>query len=322
MLMRKLGLLSAGLGALLANHAVAQHATAESKPRSGDNAAVGLQEQGKSVDPFSRLESFVGARVRLFGDDDAEGAVKSGNKEGKGEESNATPTLVPVVSRLVIDTSDGSVEAAIISTGDWVGSPDKLLLVPMSAMRRDTQVRDTTAMAGPEMILGATRGRLATLPAFDMKDVDKRGIVAVVQDALAAWEKSGKSGGDAAETHPASARRSSEPGNTATTLILAEQIRPAQVRARDGKLGTIKECFADNDCQRLRFVVVTADGTDLLLPYSALHFVHRTDGDEWLIDQPARSLRENSVEYKKPPDRLIDPSAAQRAVDAHRISKR
>lgn len=319
MIMQKLGPLSAGLCALLAHHAVAQHATTESKPRSSDSVAVGIQDQGKSVDPFSRLESFVGARVRLFGEDDAENADKSGKTDSQGD---AIKTLAPVVSRLVLDTSDGSVEAAIISTGDWVGSPDKLLVVPMSAMRRDTQVRDTGAMAGPEMILGATRGRLATLPAFDMKDVEKRGLVAVVQDALAAWEKSGKPDGDAAEAHPASARRTGEPSDTATTLILAEQIRPAQVRASDGKFGTIKECFADSDCHRLRFVVVTADGTDLLVPFSALHFVHRTDGDEWLIDQPARSLRENGVEYQKPADRLIDPSAAQRAVDAHRISKR
>ncbi|MBI5849413.1 MAG: hypothetical protein HZB39_00005 [Planctomycetes bacterium] len=222
----------------------------------------------------------------------------------------------------MLDTSDGSVVAAVLSTGDWVGSPDKLLVVPMSAMHRDTKVRDTDAMAGPEMILSATRARLATLPAFDTKDVEKRGLVAVVQDALTAWEKSARPGSDAAEAQPASAGRSGETGTIATTLILAEQIRPAQVRARDGKFGTVKECFADSDCRRLRFVVVTADGTDLLVPFSALHFVHRTDGDEWLIDQPATALRENSVEYKKPADRLIDPSAAQRAVDAHRISKR
>lgn len=301
---------------LLASLTLAQRVTLESPPRPASANAAAPQEKDRTNDPYARLDSFVGARLRLATDSpskddkDASGATKE-----KGD----PPSPAAQVVHLIVDAANGSIEFAAITTGDWLGSPPRQIVVPMSAIQLDRASTGQEMDSRPALILSATRERLATLPAFDDATIAKRGLPDIVQDARDAWERPAKANAEEDGARPASASLSKAAAEL-PRWVMGERVRSLPAAASDEKLGSITECLVDNECRRLRFFVVTTKDASLLVPFSAFRLTNQSDHLTWLLDLPCKQIHENGVEYKKPERGLIDLGAATKALGAYRRS--
>lgn len=87
--------------------------------------------------------------------------------------------------------------------------------------------------------------------------------------------------------------RSGQPlwAETASSCFLASKIDGAKVKASNEKLGSVKELYLDPTAQQVAFFTVSADGGDLVVPFSAATFdkdcvLHLTQTAEQLKTAP------------------------------------
>lgn len=248
-------------------------------------------------DPHAPLQDLIGTTVRLA-------SPKPRDPEpdpGRGAAAPAPGGAQSAITRIVLDADDGSIDWVVIGTAAWLGLPERHVAVPRDALRGTTSATDEKRR---EFVLDATTERLATQPAFEDEGLAKRGLAALVNEAREAWQRSG---GRVDET---------------ASPLLAESIRPAPVHARDGRFGAIHEVFSDDRGRRARFVIVRSEGTNWLMPFTALRWTPGDDEACWVIDRPAAALRESGIRYEKPADCLIDPKAAEAAQAAFARSAR
>ncbi len=305
-----------GISLLLATTSFAQQRALESAPRPASGEVAGPQHQDRDSDPYARLDVFVGARLRL-----ASESVSAGDKDASGANNNSErSSITPRIAHLIVDASDGSIDFAAITTGDWLGAPPRQILVPMTAIQLDRTSTSRDADAKPTLILSATRERVATLPAYDDATIAKRELADVVHEAQEAWERPPTAKAEEDGARPASASRSksdSEPPR----WVMGERVRSIPPAANDEKLGSITECIVDRECQRIRFLVVADKEANLLVPFSAFRLTNRSDQLTWLLDLPCKQVHEHGVAYEKPSHGIVDLAAATKALGAYKRSE-
>lgn len=72
---------------------------------------------------------------------------------------NAAGEDLGEIKDLMIDTTNGTIQYAVLSFGGWLGMGDKLFAVPWDAMRLDTENHC--------LVLDVSRERLKDAPGFD-----------------------------------------------------------------------------------------------------------------------------------------------------------
>ncbi|MFO1050915.1 MAG: hypothetical protein U1F36_01715 [Planctomycetota bacterium] len=271
-------------------------------------AALHAQEQPKA-DPHCTLRGLLGAPVRLAAE--AEGPPDT-VKDATAPQKTARASI----ARIAIDVGSGTLSHFVIDVAALDGGPEKQVAIPASAMRRDA-----SAVPRVAFLLDTTREKLATLPAFLAKDLDKQGLDTLLDRADAAW-----SGGTAQATEAVAKKAEGEsakgedrkPGTDAPPAaiarhLLAGSLLGAVVLARKDVFGRVGEVFTDAAARRAEFATVLAGDEVLLMPFPALEPMAGERVSTLCVDCSAEMLRKDGVRYQKPVDALLDPKSCEAA---------
>ncbi|MEZ5964557.1 MAG: PRC-barrel domain-containing protein [Planctomycetota bacterium] len=266
-----------------------------------DKEAIAAQERALHYTATSKL---LGAEIRM-----APGAEERQEAASEGEQAKRPKAKLDEV---LIDGHTGELQYAVVSFGGFIGIGDKTVLVPCKQLRWNPSME--------RFELNWTEDQLKAKPEFDLDEACKNGL-----DSSCSVDAQGNRG--VAKTEEAAVEKSTKAvegtplAMSATRLRRASELDGYTVYANADKYGAVEDLIIDRDQHKVVLAVVShggtlgVGGTSLLVPFKALQLC--TLEKESVLCVPGCTSKDldGSVRYEKPKNGVVDPLAAQRALD-------
>jgi sporulation protein YlmC with PRC-barrel domain len=232
------------------------------------------------------------------------------------------------VAELVVSTHGGEIVCAALSVGKLVGGSDKIVLVPMTA------VKPAMVDKRPGFALRMTKAEIEALPPFEIRKAESEGLDKAVEQARglgtggAAPKSKEPPGKEAGEKEggqdpidpkgPAGARGA--PGKAgAPEYVLSGMLRNCAVEASDKECGKVQDAAVELGTNAVGYLIVSRSeaaggGAGLMLvPYRACQWTHAESKEALKLGKSIEQLKA-APEYKKP-EKTIATADQMRAAD-------
>lgn len=238
---------------------------------------------------------------------------------GAAEKAGAAESPKGKVAELVLSTHGGEIACAAISVGKLIGQGEKIVLVPMTA------VRPAMVDKRPGFVLRMTKAEIETLPPFEIRKAESEGLDKAVEQARGlgsggAVAKGKPAGGDPGEkAGPAGAREASAK-SAMPEYVLSGVLKGCAVEASDKEFGKVQDAAVELGSNAVGYLIVSrAEGAggaaaQTLVPFRACQWTHAESKDALRLGKPMEQLK-SAPEYKKP-EKGVATAEQMRAADA------
>jgi sporulation protein YlmC with PRC-barrel domain len=289
--------------------------------RTQDPRVTSDQKQNyEGTDRWASTSKLIGAKVRMMPGVEA--------RREAAEEGDAAKRPEGKIDELLTDCHTGEVQYAVVSFGGFIGIGDKTVLVSAKDLRWNQPTE--------RFELSASEDQLKAMPDFDIATAEKHGFdsstaymnpARVGERDARAEEASGRDTRDARDASGTTDRKVERVMVEGTTfhLVPARLCRVTKlddypVYSGTEKWGKVTDLLVDRNENRISLAVVShgttlgMGGKDYLVPFTNLKTCV-SGNDTVLCSPPAAATKlESSVIYEKPKTGVVDPAAAQRAM--------
>jgi sporulation protein YlmC with PRC-barrel domain len=274
----------------------------------------------EGTDRWTSVSQLLGAKVRMLPGAEA--------RREAADEGDAAKRPEGKIDEILTDCHTGELQYAVVSFGGFIGIGDKTVLVSCKDLRWNQALE--------RFELSASEDQLKAMPDFDINTAEKHGFdesTAYMNPARAgerdarAEDAAGRTGRDARDASTTTGTRTERVMVEGTTfhLVPARLCRVSKlddyaVYSGAEKWGKVQDLIVDRNANRISLAVVShgttlgMGGKDYLVPFTNLKPCV-SGNDTVLCSPPAAATKlEASVVYEKPKTGIVDPAAAQRAL--------
>ena len=197
------------------------------------------------------------------------------------------------VTDLVISTSDGQIACAALSVGKLLGTDERVILVPATA------VKCTMVEERPVYAIQLTKAEIAAIAPFDAKKEGAEGLDRAVERARGLGAPSGARPKDAKGTASGS-----------STYALSSQLIACPVNASDTEFGKVHDGVVEPSRQTISYLIVSRSGaasvgtTMHVVPFKACQCACADGRTSLKLGKTSDQLK-TAPEYKKPEQGLV-----------------
>jgi len=197
------------------------------------------------------------------------------------------------VTDLVISTSDGQIACAALSVGKLLGTDERVILVPATA------VKCTMVEERPVYAIQLTKAEIAAIAPFDAKKEGAEGLDRAVERARGLGAPSGARPKDAKGTASGS-----------STYALSSQLIACPVNASDTEFGKVHDGVVEPSRQTISYLIVSRSGaasvgtTMHVVPFKACQCACADGRTSLKLGKTSDQLKA-APEYKKPEQGLV-----------------
>ena len=201
------------------------------------------------------------------------------------------------VTDLVISTSDGQIACAALSVGKLLGTDERVILVPATA------VKCTMVEERPVYAIQLTKAEIAAIAPFDAKKEGAEGLDRAVERARGLGAPSGARPKDAKGDAKGTASGSS-------TYALSSQLIACPVNASDTEFGKVHDGVVEPSRQTISYLIVSRSGaasvgtTMHVVPFKACQCACADGRTSLKLGKTSDQLKA-APEYKKPEQGLV-----------------
>lgn len=234
-----------------------------------DASKVGKAAKATTSSHYVALDKIIGAEVRM--------QAAAAERREAAEDGEQADRPKGEIENLIIDTSDGSIDWAIVSVGGLLGIGERNAAVPLAKLQCTTDED-----GDPVFTIAMTKADLEARPKFDASEAKKEGLRNAVRKMgvrEAGADKSKAGTGEAADKSEAVAKEAL----SGPHLVLASDMKDFDVHAMTEKFGSVDKVFVDRDRHCVDFVVVSHGGvvgigdSHYLVPLAACKLIERDD---------------------------------------------
>ena len=197
------------------------------------------------------------------------------------------------VTDLVISTSDGQIACAALSVGKLLGTDERVILVPATA------VKCTMVEERPVYAIQLTKAEIAAIAPFDAKKEGAEGLDRAVERARGLGAPSGARPKDAKGTASGS-----------SAYALSSQLIACPVNASDTEFGKVHDGVVEPSRQTISYLIVSRSGaasvgtTMHVVPFKACQCACADGRTSLKLGKTSDQLK-TAPEYKKPEQGLV-----------------
>ena len=201
------------------------------------------------------------------------------------------------VTDLVISATDGQIVCAALSVGKLLGTDDRVILVPATA------VKCSMVEEHPVYAIQLTKAEIAAIAPFDAKKDGAEGLDRAVERARGLGAPSGARAKDANGNAKGAAASSG-------AYTLSSQFIACPVNASDTEFGKVHDGVVELGKQTVSYVIVSRSGaasvgtTMHVVPFRACQCVCGDGRDSLKLGKTSDQLKA-APEYKKPEQGLV-----------------
>jgi hypothetical protein len=240
------------------------------------------------------------------------GAEKTGGGAEKpaGGRSDAADSPKGKVAELVLSTRDGQIACAALSVGKVLGTNERIVLVPMTA------IHFTTVEKRPGYVLRMTRAEVEALPPFDIRKAEMDGLDRAVEQARglgggSVGRKSKGAGEDDDAGMGEGLAREAAAGKPAASLsavptyVLSGQLKGSALNASDQEFGKVQDAAVEVAGNTVGYLVVSrggiaSSGASLcLVPFRSCQWTRAEEKNALKLGKTIDQLK-SAPEYKRP----------------------
>jgi hypothetical protein len=244
------------------------------------------------------------------------GAEKGGEKPGRGEPADSPKGKV---AELVFSTKDGQIAGAAISVGKILGTNEKIVLVPMSALKYSPIEKR------PGFVLHMSKAELQSMQAFDVRNAEKEGLDRAVEQLRGGGGGGGDPVGKGAPKEPpkdpkekgeglgegkgpGAGRGAGDPlasPGAVPEYVLFGQMKGCEVKAGDREFGKVQDGAVDVGRNAVGYVLVSPGGIASggaklhLVPMKACSWARAEEKNLLKLSKTPEQVA-GAPEYKKP----------------------
>ena len=263
------------------------------------------------------------AQVSLADLERADVLLETSTPEPLGSDRTSGSSEVPKgkVTDIVLFSEDGQIACAALSVGKILGSGERVVLVPATALKI------TTIENQPAYLLRLTKSEVGALPPFDVKKEGAEGLDRAVERARGL---SSGAGGSAAKDGGQRSKESEGPGHARTaakeassaaavpSYFLSSQLIDCPVNASDAEFGRLHDGAVDPGKNAVGYLLVSRSGaastgvTMHAVPFSACRLTRIAGKSSLKLEKTGEELKA-APEYKKPEQGLLTPEQMKSA---------
>jgi hypothetical protein len=202
------------------------------------------------------------------------------------------------VTDLVISTSDGQIACAALSVGKLLGTDERVILVPATA------VKCTMVEERPVYAIQLTKAEIAAIAPFDAKKDGAEGLDRAVERARGLSAPSGARPKDTPKDTKGTASSSS------SAYALSSQLIACSVNASDTEFGKVHDGVVEPSKQTVSYVIVSRSGAASagtamhVVPFKACQCACADGRTSLKLGKTSDQLK-TAPEYKKPEQGLV-----------------